>query len=663
MRPATGRSPERGQVIVLLALATVIVLGMLAVALDGSYGLVQERRDQNGADFATLAGAQELRSWCLTGTALPSDHQVYTAIQSVINQNASNVASWQATYLDGSAPPRSTTYVVGSGPGGYPPANACGVSVQVNSRWPTFLGGIIGFSSGSTLATSAASNSPNLGSLASIYSIDPTGPHAILGGGSGTFVVSGDMYINTNTRTWAGTEPGYDQQTQASASLLYNDSLDAKGHSNIYIFGTIHSPDMPLDTCFGTGSSRGAPFDVPLAGQAVQYQSGVPISAQQANQAPPCNVLSPTVEYDGIDNSWKPRGDPLNPPTGGSLPDPLATGNETLGTCPGQPYPTYTSASQVPGWVKSLTTGQDTYPLPLKPGVYAYPMKITSSVDFADCLGIYDTSPSNNGTFPGLFRFPSGLQIDLKKSSDVVRGNNVMFATGNPLPIPGNVPGTFNSGTGVFTATGTGNGGPCVPYAAQSNDNGGTNRADADQSAAACPGTVGMYPSINYAVNTVPASRPPAGPDGTGSNFSVVIGGVVGSKVTLAPPYAGAFNQVLFFQNRTTAANYGFDAMPGDGATDNLTGLIYNASRPASTPFGFWDPTGIPFNSGGTLQAGYGITSNSGSGWNPSTSSSSVTVNGICIVDDFNTDGATDITILGTTYKFPNGGLGPSIVG
>jgi hypothetical protein len=292
-------------------------------------------------------------------------------------------------------------------------------------------------------------------------------------------------------------------------------------------------------------------------------------------------------------------------------------------------------------------------------------MKITSSVDFADCSKVYDTnaSPSNPLAFPGLFRFPSGLQIDLHTSTDVVRGNNVMFATGTPLAIPGNVPGTYNSGTGVFTATGTGNGGPCVPYAAKSDDNNGTLQNDADQSAQPCPGTNGLYPSINYAQNSVPAGNPPNGPDGNGSNFSVVIGGVTGSKVTLMPPYAGAFNQVLFFQNRTTAANYGFDAMPGDGATDNLTGLIYNASRPASTPFGFWDPTGIPFNSGGTLQAGYGITSNSGSGWNPSTASASVTVNGICVVDDFNTDGATDIIILGTTYKFPNGGLGPSLVG
>jgi hypothetical protein len=660
-----GRSAEGGQVIILLALAMVIVLGMVSIALDGSYGLVQQRRDQSGADFATLAGAQELRSWCLNGTSLPSDAQVHAALQSVITQNATNVASWQAMYLDGSAPPKSTGYAVGSGPGGYPPPNACGVSVQVNSRWPTFLGGILGFSQGNTLASAASSNSPHTGTLASIYSIDPTGPHAILGGGAGTFVVSGDMYINTNTTTWAGNEPAYDQKTGVGTTLFYNDSLDAKGHSNIYVFGTIHAPTMPLDTCFGTGAAQGAAYGVP-AGPANQYDPSLPLSAQGgANNIPPCNVLHPTVEYDGIDNTWKPKGDPLNPPTGGAIPDPMDPANASLGACPGVVYPTFTSATQVPGYVP--LTGQ--YSLPLEPGVYAYAMKITSSVDFADCspngVWAYDTTatPSNPNNFPGLFRFPLGLQINLQHATDVVRGNNVMLAMGSPLALPGNVPGTYNATTGAFTATGAGNGGPCVPLNAKSDDNGGTLQADADQSAVTCPGTSGLYPSINYANNAVPASTHPNGPDGNGGNFSLLVGGVGGSKVTLMPPYSGPYLQVLAFQNRTTPANFGFDAMPGDGATDNFTGLIYNASRPSSAPFGFWDPTGIPFNSGGTLQAGYGITSDSGAGWNPSTTTSSVTVNGICVVDDFNTDGATNITILGTTYKFPTGGLGPSIVG
>ena len=40
----------------------------------------------------------------------------------------------------------------------------------------------------------------------------------------------------------------------------------------------------------------------------------------------------------------------------------------------------------------------------------------------------------------------------------------------------------------------------------------------------------------------------------------------------------------------------------------------------------------------------------------PTPSTGSVTLNGTAIVDDFNTDGNTDITILGQPYKVPGGG-------
>jgi hypothetical protein len=669
---------QRGQIIVVVALAMVIVLGMVAIALDGSFGLVQERRDQNGADFATLAGAQELRSWCLKGTALPSDNQVFTAINNVVQLNSRNVKSWTATYLDGSAPPRSTGYQVGSGPGGYPPPNSCGVSVQVRSQWPPFLAGVLGFNQETTIASASSSNSPQLGSLASIYSIDPTGPHAILGGGSGTFVVSGDVYVNTTSTQWSGEHKAFNPYTGAKPTLLYNDAIDAKGHSNIYIFGTVHAPNsvdgngnqyFPLDGCFGSAAAApgGAPVGVPPQAQAQQYNPAQPITTQSANQHPPCDTLSPTVEYDGVDNNWAPKGDPLNPPAGGGIADPLAAGNAALGQCPGLPYLTYNSPASVPGGGWDAATQKFTgYPLLLQPAVYNFPAVFTGSVSFADCTKTYDSpanvNANNVSAFPGVFRFPQGLQINLQSPSDSALGNNVMFAVGNPVAIGGNVPGTVSGG--VFTASGTGNGGPCVPKLSQSDDNGGGLQNDADKSAAACGGTAGaMYPSINYAKNSVPAASPPTGPDGNGTNFSLLLGGVAGAHITLLPPYSTIYNQVLFFQNRTTPANFGFDALPNDGATDNFTGLVYNASRAASNPFGFWDPTGIPFNAGGTLQAGYGITSNSGSGWTPSTAASSVTVNGICVVDDFNTDGATDITILGSKYNFPNGGLGPTLVG
>ena len=53
---------QRGQVIVLFALVLLILLGMAAVAVDGGFGLVQQRRAQNGADFGAQAGTKSLAS-------------------------------------------------------------------------------------------------------------------------------------------------------------------------------------------------------------------------------------------------------------------------------------------------------------------------------------------------------------------------------------------------------------------------------------------------------------------------------------------------------------------------------------------------------------------------------------------------------------------------
>jgi hypothetical protein len=71
-------------------------------------------------------------------------------------------------------------------------------------------------------------------------------------------------------------------------------------------------------------------------------------------------------------------------------------------------------------------------------------------------------------------------------------------------------------------------------------------------------------------------------------------------------------------------------------------------------PQDYWDGEGggIPFYAGGTLQTGFGA------GWSdgPTESSGSVKLDGTAIVDDFNTDGNTNITILGEPYSLPGSG-------
>ncbi|MEA3345827.1 MAG: Tad domain-containing protein [Chloroflexota bacterium] len=53
---------ERGQVMVIVALAMTAMLAMSALVLDGGYAYLQRRRMQNAADAGALAGARELCS-------------------------------------------------------------------------------------------------------------------------------------------------------------------------------------------------------------------------------------------------------------------------------------------------------------------------------------------------------------------------------------------------------------------------------------------------------------------------------------------------------------------------------------------------------------------------------------------------------------------------
>jgi hypothetical protein len=121
----------------------------------------------------------------------------------------------------------------------------------------------------------------------------------------------------------------------------------------------------------------------------------------------------------------------------------------------------------------------------------------------------------------------------------------------------------------------------------------------------------------------------------------------------------------VLYQDPNTEANYGFNAEAGDSAAITLTGVVYNASLAnygANAPLDYWDGEGggIPFYGGGTLQTGFGAGWTSATG--PTPSGGSVTLNGTAIVDDFNTDGNTNITILGQPYKVP-GADGLSFIG
>ena len=173
----------------------------------------------------------------------------------------------------------------------------------------------------------------NKGNPIGIVALNKVGPHEILGGGTGTFVVSGDIVVNTNVsqQPW----------TSSSAGWEWDDAIDAKTNSNLYVYGTIHVPAAnyngeplwPLDHCFqGAGivgkGNPGAP--------APAYQSGDPGAGLPAFQ-PACNVGSVTVDYNAIDPTITQITDPLAGT--GAPPNPLTSADAS---CPGMQSVTVT---------------------------------------------------------------------------------------------------------------------------------------------------------------------------------------------------------------------------------------------------------------------------------------------------------------------------------
>jgi hypothetical protein len=626
------QNDESGVVLVIFAIAMVVLLGMIAIAIDGSYGFVQNRRAQNAADFAAFAAAQQLtNSTYCSGTTTPSTQQIVAIVQQLVDDNGSGIGSaWTAHFLNSSG--KSIGTFTPTNAFGNPPPGACGVSVDATPKWTPFFAGIFGIHQFGGFA-SASVGTTSKGKPIGIVALNEVGPHEILGGGTGTFIVEGDIFANTNVQEqpWTVSADGYQ----------WDDAIDAKTNSDLYVYGTIDTTDgtyngeqlWPLDHCFiNSGLQVGSATGPSAPGGALP------------NQQPACDVGTVTVDYNMIDNTWPQMTDPLSAPNAPASPLNPSTNIGCPGYNGGNPM-TYSTVTEVPGATTQLL-----------PGIYPNPVELTGSVNFQDCSGY----PSEN-SYPGVYSFPGGLWIN-PGPGDSVTGSNVVIATQNPYPVAGNVPGSVSGGT--FTATGAGNGAPCLPPSTQTSAASGGGSAENETSSTACSGT-------NSTLNGVVAYTDwPIAVDssmvGTGDNFSLMIGGGPNSSVNLSGPttgpYAGTDGSpgIVFYQDPGTQANYGFNAESGDAATIDLTGVVYNASLTsygADAPQDFWDGKsgGIPFYAGGTLQTGFGAGWTSSTGPTPSTGS--VTLNGTAIVDDFNTDGNTSITIVGQPYKLPGAGL------
>lgn len=134
---------ERGQNLVLLALALPLLLGMVALGIDGGYGYAQRLRMQTSADAAALAGARAL---ALGMTPV----QVDAAVTKYATDNGALEFSWSLVGFDQ------------------------GVQVTAQVSWDTFFAGVIGMPTmtASATATSSIDYLSSAGSLLPIALFD-----------------------------------------------------------------------------------------------------------------------------------------------------------------------------------------------------------------------------------------------------------------------------------------------------------------------------------------------------------------------------------------------------------------------------------------------------------------------------------------------------------
>jgi len=133
-----GRSgAEKGQIIILFAMFSTVLIGMLGLATDLGFAFAQKRTVQNAADAAAMAGARQVSKYKPTApTAAYAEANEFATMGP--NKMTATQSMPRCEYIDDSfkAPPDAT---LGIACGAIVPAAASGVHVRVTETHDTFF--------------------------------------------------------------------------------------------------------------------------------------------------------------------------------------------------------------------------------------------------------------------------------------------------------------------------------------------------------------------------------------------------------------------------------------------------------------------------------------------------------------------------------------------
>jgi len=152
---------ERGQVLVIVAIAMVTLVAMVGIVIDGGYAWGKQRDTQNGADAIAKAGAVKLAENLAGKSPANTDNDVLTAVTDTMTANVVGLPGAYYTDFDGNLITSSGAPATGTGDaalvgGGFIPPNAGGVQAITDQTFDTFLARVIGITQFTTRATATA---------------------------------------------------------------------------------------------------------------------------------------------------------------------------------------------------------------------------------------------------------------------------------------------------------------------------------------------------------------------------------------------------------------------------------------------------------------------------------------------------------------------------
>jgi Flp pilus assembly protein TadG len=238
---SSNRETARGQVIVLFALTLVVLVGALALILDGGRVYTERRRSQNAADAAATAGAAALDINNISGTLTAVQKAACTAAF------ANGFGSDATCGANG-----SVVDIHVPGPGGDKAGQLTGVldqfeapgyvQVSVRSDFRPFVATVFGFNNFSASALGVAVNIPGSGTGFGLVVLDPVDCGALqintTGSTPTSLTVYGGVQVDSNAFHTTGSATPCSAQPAAridGQSLLktWNSDGTAPGPNNV----------------------------------------------------------------------------------------------------------------------------------------------------------------------------------------------------------------------------------------------------------------------------------------------------------------------------------------------------------------------------------------------------------------------------------------------